>query len=220
MADTPRLAFPEISSSQANKEVTHNEALKMCDAFTFCAIEDKDLTAPPGSPAHGQLWIVGTGATGAWATHDGELAQYYNSGWVFYDVIEGMFFWVKDENLFYVFDGSALVELTTGAAVQALTPGDNVSVDWSNGLIATILLNRATTTFAFSGATNGQRCILVCIQDGSGGRAIAFGAEVRGNADLTIPPTLTATLNKVDYLGFIYLTATTKYDFVSFAKGY
>lgn len=217
---TPRMLFPEIAASQAQKEVTHNEALKMLDVFVFMAVEDKDLTTPPGGESEGESWIVATGGAGAWAGHDLDIAQYYNAGWTFYDALEGYQAWVKDEDAEYVFDGAAWVPKNPVDVVQALTPGDIVGVNWSVGSTATVLLDRALTTFAFSGGKDGQRCVLVCTQDGTGGRTIAFGAEVRGGTDLTIPPALTAAINKEDYLGFIYRTSTTKYDFVSISKGY
>jgi hypothetical protein len=103
--------------------------------------------------------------------------------------------------------------------VQTLTCADNVTVNWSLGSTAQITLDRVTTTFAFTGARNGQRCILI-IKQYSGPGAIAFGAEARGGTDLTLPPTLTATAGKKDYLGFIYNGADSKYDFVSISKGY
>jgi hypothetical protein len=103
--------------------------------------------------------------------------------------------------------------------IQTLTCADNVSVDWSLGSTAQLTLDRATTTFAFSGGYNGQRCVLI-VKQYSGPGAVAFGAEVRGGTDLTVPPTLTETENKKDYLGFIYNGADSKYDFVSISQGY
>jgi hypothetical protein len=109
-------------------------------------------------------------------------------------------------------------------AVQALTCADSVAVNWANGSTAEITLDRATTTFAFSGARSGQRCVLIIKQYVGGSPEapgeIAFGAEVRGGTDLAVPPTLSATADLKDYLGFIYNGTDSKYDFVSIAKGY
>lgn len=49
----------------------------------FFKIEDKDLTAPPGSPTLGDSYIVATGGSGDWATHDGHVASYTARGWLF-----------------------------------------------------------------------------------------------------------------------------------------
>jgi len=51
---TPNLALPELIAAQAQKHVTVNEALRALDALVQLAVLDRDLTAPPGSPAEGQ----------------------------------------------------------------------------------------------------------------------------------------------------------------------
>ena len=103
--------------------------------------------------------------------------------------------------------------------VQTLTDADAVTIDWSRGSTAEITLDRATTEFTFSGAYNGQRCVLI-IKQYSGPGAVTFGAEVRAGADLESPPTLTETENKKDYLGYIYNGTDSKYDFVSMTQGF
>lgn len=64
-------------------------------------IQDKDLTAPPGSPVAGNSYIVAAGATGAWAGEDKHVATYTARGWVFqtpaaYDLAS-----VIDESVIY-----------------------------------------------------------------------------------------------------------------------
>ena len=58
MTDTANLGLPCIEAAQAQKHVTHNEALRMLDTLVQLAVLDRDLTAPPGSPSEGQRWIV------------------------------------------------------------------------------------------------------------------------------------------------------------------
>ena len=83
-------------------------------ARLFNAI-DKDLTAPPGSPAIGDTYIVGASATGAWATHDEKIAVYgLGSTWLFIPPGEGMFAYVRDENALYNYDGANWVIFSTG----------------------------------------------------------------------------------------------------------
>jgi hypothetical protein len=64
---TPRFQFPYLVQSQAQKEVTHNDALNQLDAFVDLFILDRDLMAPPASPADGDTYLIATSATGAWA---------------------------------------------------------------------------------------------------------------------------------------------------------
>lgn len=108
MADqTPRLNLPYIRASQAQKEVTHNAALNMADALIQAVVEDKDLSAPPGSPAEGKVWIVAASASGAWAGQSGKLAHYIGGAWVFLTPAEGFRVWLRDEALEARHTGSA-----------------------------------------------------------------------------------------------------------------
>ena len=61
---TTHLALPYIMAAQAQKHVTHNEALRLLDAMLQLAVLDRDLTAPPANPADGDRHIVASGATG------------------------------------------------------------------------------------------------------------------------------------------------------------
>jgi hypothetical protein len=63
------------------------------------SVKDRDLTAPPGSPALGDSYIVATGATGDWAGHDGEVAVYTGSGWAFGAPRVGWLALVEDESV-------------------------------------------------------------------------------------------------------------------------
>lgn len=107
---TPNLALAELSTSQAQKEITHNDALRVLDALVQSGIQDKDLTTPP-SHTHGSCWIVAGGATGAWAGNDNKIAQSYNSAWYFLTPKEGWRVWINDENKMYVYDGAAWMEV-------------------------------------------------------------------------------------------------------------
>jgi len=113
---TARLDLPYILQSQAQKEVTHNESLQIIDALLQTTIESSQLTAPPATPTEGTLYIVGTNSTGAWASKDGYLAQYANSGWTFYAPFTGLFGWDKSTSCFKYYD-AAWISWTGGSAI-------------------------------------------------------------------------------------------------------
>ena len=50
--------LPYLLAAQAQKHVTHNEALRLLDGLVQLAVLDRDLTAPPGAPADGDRYIV------------------------------------------------------------------------------------------------------------------------------------------------------------------
>ena len=117
MTDTANLGLPCIEGNQAQKHVTHNDALRLLDTLVQLAVLDRDLTAPPGSPAEGESWIVKAGATGAWAGHVDAIASWQDGVWQFSVPRVGWLAYVVDESALLAFDGAAWV-----AAIVALTP--------------------------------------------------------------------------------------------------
>ncbi|MFB9148637.1 DUF2793 domain-containing protein [Roseovarius ramblicola] len=90
MQDTsPRLSLPFILPSQAQKHVTHNEALTRLDIAVQLAVEAVGAATPPALPQAGQVWALGPSPTGAWAGQAGMLAAFVNESWLFVAPGEG-----------------------------------------------------------------------------------------------------------------------------------
>jgi len=85
------------------------------------SVLDKDLTAPPGSPSEGDRYIVASGGTGDWDTHDDDIAEYDGSEWVFETPNKGFTAYVEDESRWLVFNGTAWVTGGGGADHGGLT---------------------------------------------------------------------------------------------------
>ncbi len=77
------LKLPYLAAAQAQKHVTHNEALRLLDSVVQLAVLDTTLADPPASPAEGDRYIVADSATGDWATHEGEIAHFIDGAWAF-----------------------------------------------------------------------------------------------------------------------------------------
>lgn len=92
------------------------------------------------------------------------------------------------------------------------------TVDWSNADVVRMTLT-GNTIFTFTGAVDGQRCLLEVTQDGSGSHTVTLGSEVRYGTDLT-SYTATITALKKDRIVFIYDGTASKYDVVSIIKGF
>lgn len=118
MDHSPRLDLPYIMASQAQKHVTHNEAVRMLDCLVQPVVRDRTLTAPPASPAEGDGYIVAAAATGAWAGKDGQIAVLQDGAWVFFAPAQG----------WQVYDAGAGERLTfSGAAWQPWRGGPGLS---------------------------------------------------------------------------------------------
>lgn len=90
-----RLGLPLLQAGQAQKEVTHNEALTLLDLAVQAAVEGVGLDTPPAAPAPGACWIVGAAPTGAWSGQAAALAGWSDDGWRFVAPREGMAVWSR-----------------------------------------------------------------------------------------------------------------------------
>lgn len=83
---TPSNGIPYVPEDTQDPAAGLNLALNVIDALLQAFVIDMDLTAPPGSPADGDMHIVAASATGAWVGEDDNLARYVAEGdfWQFY----------------------------------------------------------------------------------------------------------------------------------------
>ncbi len=126
MDATSNLSLPFIMAAQAQKHITHNEALRALDAVVQLMVLDKDLNSPPGSPVEGARYIVAASPTGAWSGQADKIAAYQDGAWAFYVPREGWLAWAADEDALYVWTGSAWSAFAGGGGGGSL---DNVVED-------------------------------------------------------------------------------------------
>ena len=111
---TPKLSLPLIQAAQAQKHVTHNEAIERLDLLSQLVVEEFDATDPPLSPAEGRTWTVGLGATGAWAAEEGQIASWRGGGWLFVTPKQGWRAWSKAADELRIYSGGNWIELPSG----------------------------------------------------------------------------------------------------------
>ncbi len=134
MSSTTALQLlPLIEPAQAQKHVTHNEALAVLDVLVQTTATNRTLTAPPTAPLTGACYIVAQGATGDWQDEDGMVAVYSGLYWDFYQPKTGWRVWVEDEATEAVFDGAGwTTSATRTERVAAL--GISADADGTNRL--------------------------------------------------------------------------------------
>lgn len=206
MTTTPILGLTQLEEGQALPEAVVNEAdLKLEGFAAFTVIEDRDLATPPGSPTNGQRYLIAASATGAWVGHDGDIAFYINGAWAFFELFEGLGVWIKDENLFLIYDGAAFsapplgssllatasdlwvgtstAKAVTPDAIQdavlptALTSGTTITPDFNTGLNFSLTLAHNATLANPSNAQVGDSGVITITQDGTGSRTLAYGTN-------------------------------------------
>ena len=151
MDQTSRLGLPFIMPQQAQKHVTHNEALQALDALVQPVVESRAVTAPPVSPLLGDAYIVAPGATGAWAGHDNEIAAFQSCAWLFYDPAPGWLVYARSEKAILAFDAGAWTALASSGSTGIPTLGINSSADTTNRLAV------ASAASLFTHAGNGHQ---------------------------------------------------------------
>lgn len=103
---TPRWALPMIHPGQAQKEMTHNEALARIDQL-LCGAATDSASVPPGMPEPGDAWIIAAPASDAWTGRETQIACWTIGGWRFIDPQEGMALWHRAVGQVARFDGTA-----------------------------------------------------------------------------------------------------------------
>lgn len=132
MDSSPNLGLPYIAAAQAQKHVTHNEALRVLDALVQLSVADIADT-PPVAAEPGARHIVGPAPTGAWAGQAGAVALWDDGAWQFFAPQPGWRAWRRDTAQTVVFDGTAwLAQGGLSGAVPQL--GVNTSADAVNRL--------------------------------------------------------------------------------------
>jgi Protein of unknown function (DUF2793) len=129
---SPILSLPLILPAQAQKHVTHNEALRLLDVMVQLAVLNRNLSAAPALPSVGDRHIVAAGAVGVWAGQVGKVALYTLTGWQFFAPLPGWQAHVLAEAVTVVYAGTAW--LAPAAVTSAPIFGVNATADVVNRL--------------------------------------------------------------------------------------
>lgn len=122
----------------------HNQNWDTLDAMVQATVKSITTTAPPGSPANGDAYIVPAGATGAWASNTNKVAVWAarNSAWTLYTPKNGWQVYNQADGGDYLYNGTSWV--LQGS--QKL----NVPQDYISGL--KMVWNSATSISVTTGA--------------------------------------------------------------------
>ena len=125
MNQSARLGLPLLAARQAQKEISHNEALALVDIAVAASVEATGSLAPPGNPIVGECHALGANPTGEWEGHAHALAGYTEGGWRFIAPVEGMRVYDKADGTIATFDGAQW--MSAPAAIADAVGGDEVA---------------------------------------------------------------------------------------------
>ena len=70
-----RLDLPYLMLAQAQKHVTHNEALHHLDLVVQLVLEETERDTPPTDPGAGDIYAIGASPSGEWAGQGGAAGR-------------------------------------------------------------------------------------------------------------------------------------------------
>ena len=133
MSNSPNLALPYIAANQAQKHVTHNDAIAMIDGIMQLSVVSRGLNAPPVTFVDGNRFLIGAAPTNDWLNQPGQIA-FRNAGlWQFLNPRKGWVIWIEAESILLVFDGNNWVAPPVPQIMQNMTLlGVNATADSTN----------------------------------------------------------------------------------------
>lgn len=101
------LSLPYLQPSQAQKHVTHNEALRQLDMIVQLSVVETGATQPPLVPAIGEVYALGSGAANDWAGQDQTLATFDGTAWTFVAPQTGWRAWDQSDDSLKIWTGTS-----------------------------------------------------------------------------------------------------------------
>lgn len=175
MTATPRLSLPLLAAGQAQKHVTHNDALTRLDALVHLTVDSRSQTVPPAVPTELSACIIPPGATGVFSGRTDQIALFEDGGWIFLTPRPGWQAWVSDESEHHLWTGAEWRRDSPLSSLGASLWGVNGTADATTRFV----VKAPASLFDHDGAghqlklnkaTAGETASLL-FQDGYSGRA-------------------------------------------------
>jgi hypothetical protein len=137
MTDTLRLSLPLMDAAQAQKHVTHNDALVRLDALTHLSVASL-ADAPAASCVEGTRYLVSRTPTGVFLGQADQIACLQDGAWLFLAPVAGWRTFIAATLSLQVYDGSAWREIASGRSPldQFAKLGIGTASDFGNPLSA------------------------------------------------------------------------------------
>jgi hypothetical protein len=118
-----------------NFDANFRAFLRAIDALVMCSIINRTTSAPPGSPANGDAYIVQATGTGLWTGHDNAIAIWTTDNptagsgeWEFYAAAGGLLVYSVADTSLYFWNGSAWTAVAGGGGGGTLAGDSDVTI--------------------------------------------------------------------------------------------
>ncbi|MGI9350753.1 MAG: DUF2793 domain-containing protein [Rhizobiaceae bacterium] len=113
---THHLELPYIMPSQAQKHVTHNEALRMLDAIVQLSVLAVGTNDAPLSPADGERYVIGDTPVSPWDEKSNQIAAFIDGAWMYFQPVEGWLTWNQANSEMLVYSGETWQPIESGVS--------------------------------------------------------------------------------------------------------
>lgn len=174
------LDLPYIQPAQAQKHVTHNEAIRTLDSLVQLTVLSHTQALPPSDAVEGDHFLVPASGGGAWAGHAHEIAiRDSGAAWRFVPVQTGWIAYVTDIGQQVVFDGSAWGVMQ--ADVSALQNADLVGVGTTADAINKLAVASEASLLTHAGAGHQLK---INKADAGDTASLLFQSDFSGRAEM------------------------------------
>ena len=108
---SPRLTLPYIQPAQAQKHVTHNQAIRQIDGLIHMSVVSDALSTPPTEQAESKCYLVPPNAQDDWQGWAHHVAIWQDAAWMFLTPKTGWRLFVSNQKKLMVYLRSAWVIL-------------------------------------------------------------------------------------------------------------
>ena len=195
---TARFSLPFIMPAQAQKHLTHNDALRVLDLFLHLCIQDDTLITPPETVHENDAYIIPDGAIDEWSGRINQIAVFWDGTWQFFVPAAGWVAWIKTTQKVAVFDGNAWTISTTSGGTAVGPSGksaydiavengfEGTQSEWLTSLVGADGQNGADGKDGLDGATgpSGQSAYDIAVANGYEGTQTQWLASLVGATGL------------------------------------
>lgn len=167
-------------------DVDFRAFLRAFDALLQGSVKSRTLTAPPGSPANGDRYIVGAAPTGAWTgqanaisvwTTDNPTAP--SGNWEFYAPKTGWLVYSVADAAFFMWSGSAWTAFSTGGVTSLNSLAGALTIE--AGTNVTVTVSGSDIIIAAAGGGGGSSTLAgdsdVAISSPSDGQLLTYNGS-------------------------------------------
>lgn len=180
MYNTPRHNLPLIAPAQAQKHITHNEALMTLDRLAQLSVQSRTQIVPPEPAADGAAFIIAPNAQGEWLEKEGQIAVRLDQNWRYFAPKDGYLAWCVVEEALLAYRAGAW---SLAVPEKSVLEVDHVGINSTSSTQNRLAVSSPNSLFTFDDGQNGDARITVNKQNATSTASVVFQDSYIGHAE-------------------------------------